>query len=141
MHARGEEDAFPWKTLPYNREEGDDISVILNLFLDEIKDRGHLARMPTLPVVCENPKRLHTDWWKKFTKKISWDSMTLVEKRSHFRKWLFKKFSLDPKRQCMSPLPGAKRCKNEAKWEGFEINDRELEELVNSIFSQYESLH
>ena len=67
--------------------------------------------------------------------------MTLVEKRSHFRKWLVQKFSLDPKRQCMSPGPGAKRCKNEAKREGFELKDTELEELVKSIFSHYETLY
>jgi len=141
LHTHGMEDAFPCHTPPDNRAEGDDISVIFNLFLDEIKERGFLARMPKLPKACENPKRLHTDWWTKFTKNISWGSMTLVEKRSHFRKWLVQKFSLDPQRQCMSPLPGAKRCKNEAKWEGFEINDRELEELINSIFSHYETLY
>ena len=87
----------------------------------------------------QEPEKVAWDWWKKFTENISWGSMTLIEKRSHFRKWLVQKFSLDPKRQCMDPGPGSKRLgQNEAKWEGFWLSDAELEQLVKSIFLHYE---
>ena len=66
--------------------------------------------------------------------------MTMTAKRTHVRDWLFKKFTTDPKRKCMSPLPPAKRVKSEAKWKGFDINDTDLEDIVSSIFAQYIAL-
>ena len=122
------------------RTEGDDIDLLFRLFLSQIEERGYVGRMPIPPLVSTNPVKLHDHWWTKFTKKISWGSMTLEEKQRHVRKWLFQKFTLDPKGQCMNPGPGSKRLgRNEAKWEGFWLNDAELEELVKSIFLLYET--
>jgi hypothetical protein len=66
--------------------------------------------------------------------------MSLVAKQKHFRNWLVQKFSLDPKKQCMMPGPGFKRLlQNEARWEDFWLSDAELDQLVKSIFEDYET--
>jgi hypothetical protein len=81
---------------------------------------------------------LHKLWWKKFTRNVEWGSISLGAKKSHFRSWLLKKFSFDPKLECMMPGPGCKRLfRNEAAWNGFWLSDRELDELVKSIFEDY----
>ena len=136
----GSEDAFPKFTPPENRKEGDDIKLIFQFFLNEIQERGHLDKMSHKPEVCQNAAKLHTLWWTKFTKDISWDSMTMEDKRNHVRQWLFKKFTNDPSKEYMSPLPPTKKVKNEMKWDGFDINDRELDDIIDSMFKQYEIL-
>ena len=122
-----------------NRTEGDDIKVLFQFFLDEIRDRGHLKQMVYRPRTSHDIHRLHSVWWSSFTKGIMWGAMTYAEKRIHVRQWLFMKLSNDPLSQCMSPQPGAKRSKNQLKWEGFDITDAELDDIVSSMFSQYEA--
>ena len=135
--AHGHRHAFPVFRPPENRMEGDDIARIFRLFLEQVQDRGHLARMLDAPLKSFNADKLHAAWWTKFTTDITWGTMSMTAKRTHVRDWLFKKFTTDPKRKCMSPLPPAKRMKSEMKWKGFDINDTELEAIVDSIFDQY----
>jgi len=64
--------------------------------------------------------------------------MSLIQKRDHFRKFLVEKFSLDPKRKCMLPGPGAKRKKrNDACWNDFWLTDAELDGLVQEVMVAY----
>ena len=121
------------------RTEGDNIKMLFQFFLNEIRERGHLKQMVHCPRVSHDIHRLHQLWWIQFTKGISWCAMTYAEQRIHVRQWLFKQLSNDPLSQCMSPQPGAKRKKNSARWEGFDITDAELDVIVESMFSQYEA--
>jgi len=132
--------AFPFFTPLKDSREGDDIFRIFRLFLEQVRERGLLDRMRNPPVLSYDVERLHAAWWPKFTSNIMWCSMTTRAKRNHVRDWLFKKFTTDPKRKCMSPLPPAKRMKSEAKWNGFDINDKDLENIVNGIFEKYVAL-
>ena len=112
--------------------------VVFRLFLSKIKEKGYTKRMKVEPDVCRKPVELHKLWWTKFTKDVDWGSMSLGAKKSHFRSWLLKKFSVDPKLESMDPGPGCKRWRqNEAKWHGFWLSDREFEELLKSIFEDY----
>ena len=114
--------------------------MVFRLFLIKIKERGFADRMPVQPRVCKDPVKLHDLWWKKFTKNVPWDTMTLAAKQNHFRSWLFKKFSLDPQGRCMIPGVGSKRLRrNEAEWTDFWLTDLELDMLVKSVFEDYAS--
>jgi hypothetical protein len=132
-------DAIPHFTPPAVRTEGDDIKLLFQFFLDEVSRRGHLQRMHYRPHTTWNTEKLHSAWWVPFTKGISWCTMNRAAKRKHIRQWLFMKFSSDHHRQVMSPGPGGVRVKNQMKWEGFDITDRELDDIVNSMFSRYEA--
>ena len=140
MLIRGKEDAFPKFTPPENRKEGDDIKLIFQFFLNEIQERGHLDKMSHKPEVCQNAEKLHSAWWIKFTKDISWDIMKMEDKRVHVRQWLFKKLTNDPRKKYMTPLPPIHKVKNAMKWDGFDINDKELDDIIDSMFKQYEIL-
>ena len=62
-------------------------------------------------------------------------SMSSNQKRAHARRFFVKKFSLDPKLECMLPGPGAKRKnRNEACWLEFWLTDVELDGLLDEIF-------
>ena len=139
-YIHGHRHAFPVFRPPENSMEGDDIRTIFQLFLEQVQDRGHLSRMQNAPRISYNVDKLHAAWWIKFTADITWCTMTTTAKRTHVRDWLFKKFTTDPKRKCMSPLPPAKRIKSDAKWPDFDIDDTELEVIVTSIFDQYVAL-
>ena len=65
--------------------------------------------------------------------------MTKAQKWNHVRQWLFTKLLNDRYHKCMSPGPGPRSVKNQMKWEGFDITDAELDDIVNSMFSQYEA--
>ena len=49
------------------------------------------------------------------------------------------KLSNDRDLQVMSPGPRGIRVKKQMKWVGFDITDGELDDIVNSMFSQYEA--
>ena len=131
--------ALPHFSPPVNRMEGDDIKRLFQFFLDEVLRRGHLQRMHFRPRVSWNTERLHQLWWMPFTKGISWCTMKCAAKRKHIRQWLFMKFSNDRHRQVMSPGPRGFRVRNQMKWDGFDISDGELDDIINSMFLLYEA--
>ena len=134
-----EKKAFPYFTPSDNRMEGDDIKRLFQSFLYEVLRRGHLQRMHFRPRVSWNTDRLHQLWWIPFTKDISWCTMNCTAKRKHIRQWLFMKFSNDGHRQVMSPGPRGFRVMNQMKWDGFDISDGELDDIINSMFLLYEA--
>ena len=123
--------------------EGNDIGILFALLIHHMRTQGLLEKMPEKPRVVADDDHgdlFHSQYWKKFLNAAvaPWSEMTPQQKRTHLRSWLFKKFSMDPRGECMLPGLGAKRkIRNEASWRGFEINDTELGELVQAVMDDY----
>ena len=121
-------------------EEGDDLSILFALLLHHMEMQGYMGRMPQKPRVAESVDRFHSQFWPKFLKGVDspWASLTSQQKTRHVRSWLFRKFTMDPRGECMLPGPGAKRKhRNEASWKGFTLTDAELDKLVQSVMGDY----
>ena len=64
--------------------------------------------------------------------------MTQDEQFTCLREWLFFKFSMDKDMHRMqAQVPSKRKHRNNAQWDGFEMNDDELESLVEDVTSQY----
>ena len=68
--------------------------------------------------------------------------MPLSQKQQHLKEFLFKKFTLDPRKKCMTPADLSHYIwRNEACWVGFWLYDAELDGLVQDIMSDYKVWH
>ena len=78
--------------------------------------------------------------------------MTAKQRRQHLWQWMFRRFSIDERNERMVPYGwpddqrGVKRrmdgrMTNEACWEGFWLDDAELDELVDVVCCLYDACH
>lgn len=131
-----------------DQKEGDDVKLVFTIFLEQIKQWNYIDRMPKPTICSKDPEKFHREYWHKFMKFVQdpWLEMTVSQKQEHFKRWLFRKFSLDKDRRNMLPVgwpydvTRVKRDGNEARWIGFWLSDMELDRLVVAIFDAYEAL-
>ena len=131
-----------------DQKEGDDVKLVLTIFLEQIKQCNYIDRMPTPTTCSRDPEKFHREYWHKFMKFVEgpWLIKTVSHKQEHFKRWLFRKFSLDADDRNMLSvgwpydLTRAKPSGNEARWIGFWLSDTELDHLVVEIFDIYEAL-
>ena len=104
---------------------------------DEHWERG-------LPRATWDYDYFHHIYWTKFATKCNppWLEMSIPEKRTMVHKFIFDKFTLDPRRLCMYPRVGQKRKpRNDACWPGFWLSDEELVDIVTRVMTAYEDHH
>ena len=121
-------------------DEGKDLSVLFSLLLEVIDRKGFFQNMSAKPAAA-NPDKFHGNHWTRFCEGCEppWLEMTVSQKSKHLRRWMVKKFSLDPRGKCMLPRPGGRRKhRNEISWSGFEMNDAELDGVLDEVMEAYQ---
>ena len=135
LHQAGISDAFPNGVPPQTRADGNDVKIILSLFIRYIKQEGYHLRIQKtfslirgwcLPLVLEDEDKMHADWWAKFTRRKNWHEMSLQDKKQHCYDWFHDRFMADSSGR------------NKARWTNFYLSSTELQQVVNLTFSQYE---
>jgi len=102
--------------------------------------KGWLERMPKYPKTATDPAEFHSKFGKPFGKDCDppWLLMSMPQKRKRLHDFLFTKFSLDRKMQCMMPESHIqKKARNDAGWKEFWLSDTELTILVEETMEEY----
>ena len=102
--------------------------------------KGWLERMPKYPKTATDPAEFHSKFGKPFGKDYDppWLLMSMPQKRKRLHAFLFTKFSLDRKMQCMMPESHIqKKPRNDAGWKEFWLSDAELTTLVAETMEEY----
>ncbi len=119
---------------------GDLLRVMLTLLLQTMVTRGHMKNMQKRPKQASSVDELHSRHFKNPPPKglAGWTIMTQDEQFTCLREWLFFKFSMDQDMHRMqAQVPSKRKHRNNAQWDGFEMNDDELTSLVEDVISQY----
>jgi len=130
----------------YEKGVMDDIALVFRLLLYKIKEQGYplyVERMPNPPRAIDAPVLFHRQHAVQFVTSapVPWLGMSRREKRSHLRRWLFTKFTLDKERRVMLPrIANRRKARNEICWTGFWMTDQELDQLVQEIGRDYDVL-
>ena len=133
QHEAGISDAFPNGVPPQTRADGNDVKIILSLFIRYIKQEDYhlriqktfsLTRGWCLPLVLEDEDKMHADWWAKFTIDKNWHAVSVQDKKQHCYEWFHDRFMADSSGR------------NKARWTNFYLSSDELQKVVNLTFSQ-----
>ena len=102
--------------------------------------KAWLERMPIYPKTATDLAEFHSKFGKPFGKDCDppWLLMSMPQKRKRLHDFLFTKFSLDRKMQCMMPESRLqKKPRNDAGWKEFWLSDTELTILVEETMEEY----
>ena len=139
----GDANVYPSRRLlPRPIEEGDDLGRLFYILLETMARKGFFGKMNEWKPKKANPKKLLSQYWIQFTKDLDppWLKMDMIQKSNHLKWWLLKKWSLDPKKQCMRPCSGEKLHRNEMGWAWLEMTDGQLDEVVYEVMGTYASM-
>ena len=128
-------------------DEFNDLDVLFRVLSRALKKpraveggKGWLERMPKYPKTATDPAEFHSKFAKPFGKDCipPWLQMSMPQKRKRLHDFLFTKFSLDKKMQCMNPESHVKKkLRNDAGWYDFWLSDAELTTLVAETMEEY----
>ena len=138
--------------LLYRLVEGDRLKTLFTILLEKLDQFHYIERMEVPVKKSKNANEFHRAYWTKFMKHARvprWVQMTARQRRRHLWEWMFVKFSVDSRNIRMVPRGwpddqrGVKRKRdgrmtNEACWDGFWLDDFELDQLVDEVCRVYE---
>ena len=126
----------------YSSQEGNELSVVFGIFLEELRDTKIVERVQPgkdgkIPAQCYDAIKFNKTYAVPFQKLCMQPSKELSAsaQRETLRRFLFQKFSVDPEGLHMTPPPG-KRLKT-LSWQGFYMTDTELSTIVDRVVTVY----
>ena len=140
---------------PRESVEGDRLRTLFQILLDKLAQFDYIKRMKVPVKKSMDANEFHRAYWIKFMKRARvplWVQMNAQQRRRHLWDWMFLKFTIDKSNRRMVPRGwpddkrGVKRkpdgqVTNEACWDGFWLDDVELEKLVDEVCRLYEIVH
>lgn len=123
----------------YNSAEGHAYALLFRLLLRAMKDMDLWSRMSSVPKAAKDVDVFHGRQSANFHRmcRRSWMEMCHAQRSDTLGRFLFTKFSTDPKREAMMPPPGKKPRQAEICWSHVYLSAQERDELVAKVMHEY----